>query len=436
MSDLVIKPSPGLRGSIVLPGDKSLSHRAVLFSAIAEGETVITGFLTGQDTQHTAKAVQALGIEVEGLGTERLVVHGKGLDGLSEPAEVLDLGNSGTGMRLLAGLLAGQNFFSVLSGDRYLKNRPMARIVEPLRQMGASIDGRSGGKLAPLSIRGGGNAVKPINYVSPVASAQVKSAVLLAGLYGNGTTSVREPSKSRDHTERMFRFFGLDVKEGGTTVAVQGRQRLRAPGPLEIPADISSAAFFIVAASIVPGSDVTIRNVGVNPTRTGVVDILLQMGADIAFENQRDQAGEPVADIRVRHRKLNAVRIEGTVVPRAIDELPILSVAASYAAGTTVIRDAAELRVKESDRISTMAEELRRMGVAVKEFPDGMEIIGREALESAECESHGDHRIAMSMAVAGLAARGDTVVRDTSWIDTSFPGFERILRQTAYPSAE
>jgi 3-phosphoshikimate 1-carboxyvinyltransferase len=436
MSDLVIKPSPGLRGSIVLPGDKSLSHRAVLFSAIAEGETVITGFLTGQDTQHTAKAVQALGIEVEGLGTERLVVHGKGLDGLSEPAEVLDLGNSGTGMRLLAGLLAGQNFFSVLSGDRYLKNRPMARIVEPLRQMGASIDGRSGGKLAPLSIRGGGNAVKPINYVSPVASAQVKSAVLLAGLYGNGTTSVREPSKSRDHTERMFRFFGLDVKEGGTTVAVQGRQRLRAPGPLEIPADISSAAFFIVAASIVPGSDVTIRNVGVNPTRTGVVDILLQMGADIAFENQRDQAGEPVADIRVRHRKLNAVRIEGTVVPRAIDELPILSVAASYAAGTTVIRDAAELRVKESDRISTMAEELRRMGVAVKEFPDGMEIIGREALESAECVSHGDHRIAMSMAVAGLAARGDTVVRDTSWIDTSFPGFERILRQTAYPSAE
>jgi 3-phosphoshikimate 1-carboxyvinyltransferase len=433
MSDLVIKPSPGLRGTIKLPGDKSLSHRAVLFSAIAEGETVITGFLTGEDTQNTAKAVQALGIEVAGSGTERLVVHGKGLDGLSEPVDVLDLGNSGTGLRLLAGLLAGQNFFSVLSGDRYLRNRPMARIVEPLRQMGASIDGRSGGKLAPLSIRGGGNALKPIDYTSPVASAQVKSAILLAGLYANGTTSVREPSKSRDHTERMFRFFGLDIKEEGTTVTVQGRQRLRARGPLDIPADISSAAFFIVAASIVPGSDVTIRNVGVNPTRTGVVDVLVQMGADIALENRRDQAGEPVADIRVRHRKLNAARIEGAVVPRAIDEIPILSVAASYAAGKTVIRDAAELRVKESDRISTMAGELRRMGVTVTELPDGMEITGREVLDRAVCESHGDHRIAMSMAIAGLAASGDTVVRDTGWIDTSFPGFERILRQTAYP---
>lgn len=436
MSDLVIQPSHGLRGTIMLPGDKSLSHRAVLFSAIAEGDTVITGFLTGEDTQNTAKAVQALGIEVTGLGTERLVVHGKGLDGLSEPLDVLDLGNSGTGMRLLAGLLAGQNFFSVLSGDQYLRNRPMARIVEPLRQMGAFIAGRSNGKLAPLSIRGGGNATKPIDYVSPVASAQVKSALLLAGLYANGTTSVREPSKSRDHTERMFRFFGLDVKEEGTTVAVRGRQRLRAQGPLDIPADISSAAFFIVAASIVPGSDVTIRNVGVNPTRTGIVDVLLQMGADITLHNRREQAGEPVADIRVRHRKLNAARIEGAVIPRAIDEIPVLSVAASYAAGKTVIRDAAELRVKESDRISTMAGELRRMGVMVTELPDGMEIIGRDVLDNAVCESHGDHRIAMSMAIAGLAARGETVVRDAGWIDTSFPGFERILRQTAYPATE
>ncbi len=433
MSDLVIKPSSGLRGTIMLPGDKSLSHRAVLFSAIAEGETVITGFLTGEDTQNTAKAVQTMGIEVAGLGTERLVVHGKGLDGLSEPVDVLDLGNSGTGMRLLAGLLAGQNFFSVLSGDRYLRNRPMARIVEPLRQMGAVIDGRSNGRFAPLSIRGGGNAIKPIDYVSPVASAQVKSAVLLAGLYANGTTSVREPSKSRDHTERMFRFFGLDVKEEGTTVAVRGGQRLRAQGQLDIPSDISSAAFFIVAASIVPGSDVTIRNVGVNPTRTGIIDVLLQMGADITLHSRREQAGEPVADIRVRHRKLNAARIDGTMIPRAIDEIPVLSVAASYAAGKTVIRDAAELRVKESDRISTIAGELRRMGVTVTELPDGMEIIGRDVLDSAVCESHGDHRIAMSMAIAGLAAHGTTVVRDIGWIDTSFPGFERILRQTAYP---
>jgi len=435
MSDLVIKPSHGLRGTIMLPGDKSLSHRAVLFSAIAEGDTSITGFLTGEDTQNTAKAVQALGIEVTGLGTERLLVHGKGLDGLSEPLDVLDLGNSGTGMRLLAGLLAGQNFFSVLTGDRYLKNRPMARIVGPLRQMGVSIEGRGGGKLAPLSIRGGGNAIKPIDYVSPVASAQVKSALLLAGLYANGTTSVREPSKSRDHTERMFRFFGLDVSEEGTTVAVRGRQHLLAKGPLDIPADISSAAFFIVAASIVPDSDVTIQNVGVNPTRTGVVDVLMQMGGDITLYNRREQAGEPVADIRVRHCKLNAAKIEGAVIPRAIDEIPILSVAASYAAGKTVIRDAAELRVKESDRITSMAGELRKMGVVVTEFPDGMEITGRDVLDSAVCDSHGDHRIAMSMAIAGLAARGDTVVRNTDWIDTSFPGFERLLRQTAYSSS-
>jgi 3-phosphoshikimate 1-carboxyvinyltransferase len=435
MSDLVIKPSRGLRGTILLPGDKSLSHRAVLFSAIADGDTVITGFLTGEDTQNTAKAVQALGIEVVGLGTERLVVHGKGLDGLSEPDDVLDLGNSGTGMRLLAGLLAGQNFFSVLSGDQYLRNRPMARIVGPLRQMGVLIDGRSGGRLAPLSIRGGANDIKSIDYISPVASAQVKSALLLAGLYADGTTSVQEPSKSRDHTERMFRFFGLDVKEDGTTVKVRGRQRLRAKGPLDIPADISSAAFFIVAASIVPGSDLIIQNVGVNPTRTGIVDILLQMGGDITLHNRREQAGEPVADIRVRHCKLNAINIGGAVIPRAIDEIPVLSVAASYAAGKTVIRDAAELRVKESDRISSMTEELRRMGVVVTELPDGLEITGRDVLDSAVCESHGDHRIAMAMAIAGLAARGDTVVRNTGWIDTSFPGFERILRQTAYSSS-
>jgi len=430
MSDLVIKPSRGLGGEITLPGDKSISHRAVLFSAIAEGDTIINGFLNGEDTRNTAKAVQTMGISVEGLGTEHLVVRGKGLDGLSEPGTVLDLGNSGTGMRLMAGLLAGQRFFSVLSGDQYLRKRPMARIVEPLRRMGAIIDGRSQAKLAPLSIRGG--ALKPIEYTSPVASAQVKSALLLAGLYASGATSVSEPSKSRDHTERLFRFFGLDVKEEGTTVTIAGGQRLLARGPLDIPADISSAAFFIVAASIVPGSDVTIKNVGVNPTRTGVIDVLLQMGADITLDNQREQAGEPVADIRVRFRKLKGVRINGNLIPRAIDEIPILAVAASYASGKTVIKDAAELRVKESDRISTMATELRKMGVNVSELPDGMEIMGRDMLDGAVCESNGDHRIAMSMAVAGLAARGDTVVRDIGWIDTSFPGFERILRQAAY----
>jgi 3-phosphoshikimate 1-carboxyvinyltransferase len=376
--------------------------------------------------------MQSLGISVEGAETGRLVVHGKGLDGLSEPAGVLDLGNSGTGMRLLAGLLAGQDFFSILTGDRYLVQRPMARVVDPLRRMGAVIDGRSGGKYAPLAIRGGGRNLRPIEYASPVASAQVKSALLLCGLYADGTTSVTEPHKSRDHTERMLRFFGVDIQEQGLRVSVQGRQKLRAAGTLQVPSDISSAAFFMVAAAIVPGSDLLIRNVGVNPTRTGVIDILKQMGADITLDNPREQAGEPVADIRVRSGALRAVRIEGEVIPRAIDEIPIVSVAAAYAAGTTVIKDAAELRVKESDRIAAMAAELRKMGATVKELPDGMEITGMESLAGAVCESHGDHRIAMSLAVAGLAARGETVVRDTEWVETSFPGFERMLKQVAY----
>jgi 3-phosphoshikimate 1-carboxyvinyltransferase len=431
MSDLVIQPSHGLRGEIDLPGDKSISHRSVMFAAIAEGDTRIAGFLTGEDTTNTAKAVRTLGIGVEGIGTNSLVVHGKGLYGLSEPDGVLDLGNSGTGMRLLAGLLAGQDFFSVLSGDEYLRKRPMARIVEPLRQMGARIDGRSGGRLAPLAIRGG-RGIRAVDYTSPIASAQVKSALLLAGLYADGTTSVSEPFKSRDHTERLFRFFGVTVKEEGNRVTVPGRQRLRAPGPLAIPSDISSAAFFMVAASIVPGSDLTIRNVGVNPTRTGVIDVLTGMGAEISLENRREQAGEPVADIRVRYGRLRAVEISGDIIPRAIDEIPVLCVAASYAEGKTVIRDAAELRVKESDRIATTAAELRKMGVVVTELPDGMEITGRESLQGAVCESHGDHRVAMSIAVAGLAARGDTSVRDVGWIETSFPGFERLLRQVAY----
>jgi len=432
MAELRVQPSRGLKGSLTLPGDKSISHRSVMFSALAEGETVINGFLTGEDTQNTAKAMQALGITVEGLGTDRLVVRGKGLDGLTEPSGVLDLGNSGTGMRLLAGLLAGQDFFSVLTGDQYLRKRPMARIVDPLRRMGAQIDGRSNGKLAPLTIRGCGKRTKAIDFISPVASAQVKSAILLAGLFAEGETSVSEPSKSRDHTERLFRFFGVTVKEEGFRVILKGRQALRPKGPIDIPADISSAAFFLVAASIVPGSDLLIRNVGVNPTRTGIIDVLTSMGADIMLERPREQAGEPVADIRVRHRKLRAVEIGGAMIPRAIDEIPVLSVAAAYAEGTTVIKDAAELRVKESDRIATMAAELGKMGVPIRELPDGMEITGRDTFEGAACESHGDHRIAMSMAVAGLAARGETVVRDTDWIDTSFPGFERLLRQSAY----
>ncbi len=432
MSELRIRPSRGLKGELTLPGDKSISHRSVLLAALADGTTEISGFLTGEDTQHTARAMQQLGIPVEGIGSDRLVVHGKGLDGLSEPAGVLDLGNSGTGMRLLAGLLAGQDFFSVLTGDQYLTKRPMGRVVDPLRRMGAVIDGRGDGKLAPLAIRGTRGKIKALDYRSPVASAQVKSAVLLCGLYADGDTSVTEPLKSRDHTERMLRSFGVDVREDGLRVTLRGRQRLTAAGSLNIPADISSAAFFLVAASIVPGSELVIRNVGVNATRTGIIDILLAMGADLTLENRREQAGEPVADIRVRYRQLKAVEISGDLVPRAIDEFPILAVAASYAVGATSIRDAAELRVKESDRITAIAIELTKLGAMITERPDGMEIRGGKVLTGALCESHGDHRIAMSLAVAGLAARGETVVRDSAWIETSFPGFGQLLRRAAY----
>jgi len=431
MADLIVNPSRGLHGEITPPGDKSLSHRSVMFSAIAEGTTEISGFLAGEDTLNTARAMRTLGIQVDDLGAGRFLVHGKGLRGLSEPGGVLDLGNSGTGMRLLAGLLAGQDFFSVLTGDQYLVKRPMGRIAEPLRSMGAAIDGRSGGKLAPLAIRGAGKNAKAIAYQSPVASAQVKSAVLLCGLYADGVTSVNEPHKSRDHTERMLRFFGADVREEGLQVSVRGNQVLRASGLLAIPADISSAAFFLVAAAIVPGSELLIRNVGVNPTRTGILDALGAMGADIVMENRREQAGEPVADLRVRHRALRSTEIGGDSIPRLIDEIPVLAVAAACADGTTVIRNAEELRVKESDRIATMAAELRKLGAHVRELPDGMEISGNRRLRGAVCESHGDHRIAMSLAVAGLTAEGPTTVRDTEWIETSFPGFPSMLRSAA-----
>lgn len=435
MADLIVKPSRGLAGEVTPPGDKSISHRAVICSAIAEGATEIRGFLGGEDTMNTAKAVRMLGADVDKRKDGTLLVRGKGLRGLGEPDGVLDLGNSGTGLRLLAGLLAGQGFFSVLTGDQYLRKRPMGRIVEPLRRMGAVIDGRSGGARAPLAIRGGGKDLAAIRYESPVASAQVKSSILFCGLYADGETTVSEPAKSRDHTERMLACFGVTVKEAGLRVSLPGGQRLVSPGSLSVPADISSAAFFLVAAAIVPGSDLLVRGVGVNPTRTGIIDVLQAMGADLVLENRREEAGEPVADLRVRYRKLRAARIEGDLVPRTIDELPVLAVAAACAEGVTVIRDAAELRVKESDRIATMAGELRKLGAEVRELPDGMEITGRERLASARCESHGDHRIAMSLAVAGLAARGEVRVKDAGWIDTSFPGFEKLLRRAAYPGA-
>jgi len=414
-----------IRGTIAVPGDKSISHRAVMFGSLAQGTTSVTGFLRGEDTISTLNAFRAMGVRVEDDG-ERLLITGRGLFGLQEPDDVLDCGNSGTSMRLMAGLLAGQRFFSVLTGDRYLRSRPMKRVIEPLRMMGATVFGRAGGSKAPLAIQGG--ALQGISYASPVASAQVKSSILLAGLYATGETLVQEPSLSRDHSERMLRYFGADIEGTHNGVRVRGGGVLTAR-EVAVPGDISSAAFFLVAALLVPDSELLITGVGINPTRTGVIDILLAMGASIEMMNKREVSGEPVADLLVRSSSLHGIEIGGDLVPRAIDEFPVVCVAAARAEGKTVIRDARELRVKETDRISAMATNLGRAGVDVVETEDGMEITGMDCLRGCTVESFGDHRIAMSMLVAGLVASGETTVLDTDCIATSFPTFTEILQR-------
>lgn len=422
--DRTIHPARTLRGEIVTPGDKSISHRSIMFGALAEGTTRVRGFLTGEDNLSTLKAFQAMGIAIRQAAPGELEIEGRGLDGLQEPADVLDCGNSGTTMRLMSGLLSGQRFFSVLTGDQYLRKRPMKRVVAPLTAMGARIWGRRGGELAPLAIQGG--PLQPISYDSPIASAQVKSAVLLAGLYADGETTVREPHLSRDHSERMLRCFGADVLPFAGGVTLAGRPRLVARD-MFIPGDISSATFFLVAALITPGAELLVKNVGLNPSRSGAVDILRAMGGELELLNEREQSGEPVADILVRHSRLKGIEIGGEVVPRAIDEFPVLSVAAALAEGTTVIRDAEELRVKETDRIAAMASELGKLGAAVEPTPDGMIITGRERLQGGSVTSHGDHRIAMSCAVAALAAAGPVAIADTACTETSFPGFWELL---------
>jgi 3-phosphoshikimate 1-carboxyvinyltransferase len=356
------------------------------------------------------------------------VIRGKGLHGLCEPFDVLDCGNSGTSIRLMSGLLAGQNFFSVLTGDKYLRARPMGRVIEPLRRMGASIFGRCDGSKAPLAITG--QSLRGFSYASPVASAQVKSALLLAGLYADGVTEVVEPSLSRDHTERMLRYFGADIEPLARGARVRPGRELVA-NEVVVPADISSAAFFIVAALLVPGSELLITGVGINPTRTGILDILWMMGADIQLLHEREVSGEPVADLLVRSSSLKGIEIGGELVPRAIDEFPIISVAASRASGTTVLRDAKELRVKETDRIAAMACNLAKAGVDVHETDDGMIIVGNEYFNGCTVDSFGDHRIAMSMLIAGLAANGTVTVSDVDCIATSFPGFLSLLEAVA-----
>ena len=427
MQSYTVKPAQSVRGEIAVPGDKSISHRSIMLGSIARGVTVVRGFLRGEDSISTLNAFRAMGVKVEDDG-ETLKIEGKGLHGLSEPPDVLDCGNSGTSMRLITGLLAGQRFFSVLTGDRYLRNRPMKRVIEPLGSMGASIFGRAGGDRAPLAIVG--KSLTGIDYVSPVASAQVKSAIMLAGLYASGETTVTEPHLSRDHSERMLRYFGADIEVLAGGVKVRGGRDLQGRD-ITVPGDISSAAFFMVAALIVPGSEILIRGVGINPARTGILDILIAMGASVELLECRELSGEPVADILIRSSRLHGIEIGGEVVPRAIDEFPVICVAASLAEGRTIIKEAKELRVKETDRIAAMAANLRRAGVSVVETEDGMEISGVERLMGSECDSFGDHRIAMSMLVAGLAAEGGITVNDVECIATSFPSFTELLGRVA-----
>jgi 3-phosphoshikimate 1-carboxyvinyltransferase len=423
-----ITPARTFKGEINPPPDKSISHRAVIFSALSKGKSRVRNFLRAKDTESTVNVFRTLGIEIEDE-EDGLHISGKGIRGLVEPLDVIDCGNSGTTIRLVSGVLSGNPFFSVLTGDDSLRLRPMARIIRPLGLMGAQILARSDNKYPPLGIRG--TKLKPIVYDLPVASAQVKSCLLLAGLYADGQTVVSEPFRSRDHSERMLPAFGADLNVDGLRVIVKGGTELH-PLDTEVPGDFSSAAFFLVASLIVKESEITIRNVGINPTRTGLLGVLEQMGAVIRLENIHTVSGETVADIYSQGKVgLEPFHVSGEIVPSLIDEFPVLCVAAAFANGTSTIRGAEELRVKESDRISSISEELRKMGVGIEEFPDGLSIKGVERLKGTEVRSHGDHRIAMSLSVAALAAEGKTTINGASAVDISFPGFFDILRRFA-----
>ncbi len=439
MRSLTITPGRPLCGTIRVPGDKSITHRAIILTALAEGTGTIKDYCRGEDCLNTMRALQALGVQIDET-VEELRVQGKGLWGLTEPSGIVDCGNSGTGIRLLTGLLAGQDFFTVLTGDASIRRRPMGRVVKPLREMGATIAGRKGGELAPLAVTG--TRLRAITYASPVASAQIKSSVLLAALFAEGRTRLSEPRLSRDHTERLFHFYGLPLKREGITLVMEGRPSVgwTAAPQLTVPGDFSAAAFFIVGATIVPGSDVTITGVGINPTRTGLLEVLDRMGADIQLLNKREEAGEPVADIHVKSAPLRGVGIGPDLIPQTIDEFPILCVAAAVAEGETFISGAEELRVKESDRIATMSSELRAMGALITEKPDGMVIRGlghhREngRLTAVQGHSHGDHRVAMSIAIGALTASADTHIQETDCIETSFPDFDHKLLELLTPN--
>jgi len=414
-----------LKGEIITPPDKSISHRAVMFSSLSKGRSIIRNPLIAEDTHSTMNAFRALGVSID-EASDNVTVDSKGI--LTEPSGTLDCGNSGTTMRLMSGVLAGQPFRSVLAGDESLSRRPMRRVMEPLRLMGANISASRDDNYPPLTINGGG--LKPITYDMPVVSAQVKSAVMLAGLYADGVTVIREKDRSRDHTERMLPAYGAEVSVDGPYIRIKGGTALSAVD-MEVPGDFSSAAFFVVAATIIKGSELIIRSTGLNPTRIGMLHVLGMMGADVRIENRRMVSGEPVGDLVCTHSPLKGVDVDPSMVPSLIDEFPVLCVAAALAEGTTRISGAEELRVKESDRISVVASALRKMGVNVEEYPDGMSIEGRESLEGAAIDSMGDHRIAMAFAVASLAAKGMTVIERSEAVSVSFPAFFDTLKKVS-----
>jgi 3-phosphoshikimate 1-carboxyvinyltransferase len=418
-----VQPGGSLRGEIRVPGDKSMSHRSIMLGSLAEGVTHVRGFLNAEDAMSTLEAFRAMGVKIEGPVNGEVTIHGVGKHGLQAPTKPLYLGNSGTSMRLLSGLLAGQPFNSTLTGDESLESRPMRRVTAPLALMGAEIETQENGT-APLHIKGKAGQLQGINYDMPIASAQVKSCLLLAGMYAEGDTTVTEPAPTRDHTERMLTGFGYPVKRQGSTATINNQGKLTAT-QIDVPSDISSAAFFLVGASIAPDSDVTLNHVGINPTRTGVIDILRLMGADIEVLNQRSVGGEPVADLRVRSSQLKGIAIPEHLVPLAIDEFPVLFVAAACAEGQTTLTGAKELRVKESDRIQVMADGLQILGVDAQPTEDGMVIQGG-SIGTGVVESHGDHRIAMSFSIAGLRSSGPITINNCANVNTSFPEFKQL----------
>lgn len=408
-----------LKGNVTVPGDKSISHRSIMFGAIAQGLTEVTGFLQGADCLSTISCFRRLGIEIRNEKT-KVLIYGRGLHGLSAPSSVLDAGNSGTTTRLISGILAGQDFPSSITGDASIQKRPMGRIFRPLSEMGASFVSKFDNDCAPFTIRGG--HLRGIHYDSPVASAQVKSCILLAGLYADGETSITEPQLSRNHTELMLKGFGADVKSHGTTAVIQPEPHLEGQ-KIQVPGDISSAAYFIAAGLLIPGSEILIQNVGINPTRDGILKVAGEMGAKITYLNKRLVSGEPVADLLVRSCSLQGVTIGGDIIPTLIDEIPVIAVMAALADGTTVIKDAEELRVKESDRIAVVTENLKAMGADIQATPDGMIIRGGRPLHGCQIQTHMDHRIAMAFTVAGMCADGETTFSDARCVDISYPEF-------------